>query len=1087
MSQRLAVGVDAGACNTRVALVGPRGVVLVPDAAGQPMHASVVSVQDGGQVVAGNAARALLATAPERTVAGTRRLLGRTFFSEEAKRARNSLGVIMEEGPEHSVLLRVGGQVFAPTQLHAMLLGHARMLASTHAGTDVTDAVLTVPAAFHAAQRSATVEAARQAGFNTLDVLEEPRAAVLAFDLAGQPGARACIFELGAATTTVSCVEIMPDGVRVLSAATDPHQGGEDLDARIVNWLRDEMRASPGVEIPDTPEVMHRLLAAAEEAKRTLSDADRAVVQVPGAFADASGNLVDIDRELTRADFQKFVMEMVQRIFRITDESLKTAGMTRAQVDHVLMVGGPGRLGPLKAAVARYFKRQPLNGVDSGTAVALGAARHAQMLMGGAQRPSVAVPAGLDAVDDIDVTAMVEGTLESAPATGGLPPEQATRMADATATLELRFRRLEHDVRRLEERRRELALTGDQFNELKQLRRLSQEFGREVAAGSETRAALARATQDAEASHKRLAQDLGPTRQMVDELMAQVHTLRAQVGAVDGAARSAQAQAENATTTLSHAQGAVAELSSLKDALMAQLEDLHIRHDELRDKEPVLEQALGRLNETDVISRRAEERLRLVEAGYERVAVVAEQADALHATLEASRRLQAQTEGELAGARTLLDHVKAFPLERTREDVDTLGRALGRVRQELPRVNQALASLDALDARMAALDTARGIVTRLETDLAAVAGLEQTLALARTQQAEFGATLGGLAQTLERTREQAQAAEAGVAKITQSVAQVDALQTRSEQTARRVETLEGRVEEALDHGPLAQDAQRTMDRLVMELGQLEQRAESRHGRLQELLEQLSAADTLRAELTGSVDQIRQQQADVHAAAKTVDAQLHEQADRTRQLEVAAGDLAGREGRVAALARRLEGLEARQAEAERLAEAAEARARKVADVLRALDELRSMQEQTAQATRKALESQQQVADLTSRLERVAEAERGVEERGRRVAAQQMEAERLAARVETLREVTVEVQASLELAEEQRARNEHGLERARALQQEVEQAERLLKALQRERNLGQRIDTALRKLRVPADKAESDKPDDDKAEEDKGSDG
>jgi molecular chaperone DnaK len=342
----------------------------------------VVSFLDDGSVLVGNAAKKNIITNAENTVYSAKRLIGRFFFSDEVKKAQSVMPYKIVEGPNNSVRIHVKGRTFSLPEISALVLKEMKAVAESYLGQPVTKAVVTVPAYFNDNQRQATKDAGRIAGLEILRILNEPTAAALACGFGKDMNQRVVVYDLGGGTFDVSILEIGKDVFEVLSTAGDTYLGGDDFDDRIMNWLADDFLARHKLDLRQNKFCLQMLKEAAEKAKIDVGGAGVATVHCAGICQDVNGNVIDLTQTLTQDAFNRMVMDLVQRTFKVCDEALQSARMTAADVDAVILVGGPTRLPIIANSVRHYFSKEVMAGVDPDQVVSLGAALQAHALVG---------------------------------------------------------------------------------------------------------------------------------------------------------------------------------------------------------------------------------------------------------------------------------------------------------------------------------------------------------------------------------------------------------------------------------------------------------------------------------------------------------------------------------------------------------------------------------------------------------------------------------------------------------------------------------------------------------------------------------
>src|SRR5512133_1236336 len=384
MSDDIAVGIDLGTSYSAVAVVtGETGAPpqVLPNEWGDRTHASVVSFLEDGSVLVGNDAKKNIITNAENTVYSAKRLIGRFFFSDEVKKAQAVMPYRIVEGPNNAVRVGVKDRIFAVPEISALVLKEMKAIAETALGREVNKAVVTCPAYFNDNQRQATKDAGKIAGLEVLRIINEPTAAALAYGFGRDISQKICVYDLGGGTFDVSILEIGTDVFEVLSTAGDTYLGGDDFDDRIMTWLADDFLAKHGLDLRQNKFCLQMLKEAGERAKIEVGRDGTADILVPGICQSPEGEVLDLKAQLSQDQFNRMVMDLVQRTFKVCDEALQSARITAGDVDAVILVGGPTRLPIIRNSVRHYFQKDPMTGVDPDEVVALGAAIQAHALL----------------------------------------------------------------------------------------------------------------------------------------------------------------------------------------------------------------------------------------------------------------------------------------------------------------------------------------------------------------------------------------------------------------------------------------------------------------------------------------------------------------------------------------------------------------------------------------------------------------------------------------------------------------------------------------------------------------------------------
>jgi Fe-S protein assembly chaperone HscA len=372
--KRRVVGIDLGTTNSLVAYADENDQPRVIDVNGDGIVPSVIAVLGQGDVVVGRKAREHLFTDTDKTIYSVKRLMGKSY--NDLEHDTHLLSYRLAPRREGLVRVEIAGEEYTPIELSAMILRDLKARAEEHFGESVTAAVITVPAYFNDAQRQATKDAGKLAGLDVLRILNEPTAAALAYGLDQQRKGTVAVYDLGGGTFDVSILKLEMGVYQVLATGGDTYLGGDDIDQAIMTRLRGELASGHGLaEI--TPTELQQLRDAAERAKQELSSADETTIAI--AFADHD---VQITRTLTRAELEEIAGPIVDRTVEPCRRALRDAGLTPADIDAVVLVGGSTRMPLVKNTVAAIFGREPFDSLNPDEVVALGAAIQADVLSG---------------------------------------------------------------------------------------------------------------------------------------------------------------------------------------------------------------------------------------------------------------------------------------------------------------------------------------------------------------------------------------------------------------------------------------------------------------------------------------------------------------------------------------------------------------------------------------------------------------------------------------------------------------------------------------------------------------------------------
>ncbi|QED29820.1 molecular chaperone DnaK [Microvenator marinus] len=371
------IGIDLGTTNSCVCFIDGTERVIIPNSEGGRTTPSVVAFSDDSRLV-GVLARRQAETNPENTVFAVKRLMGRRFDDEMVRRVMESVPYGVVESESGDAWVRVKGKEYSPPEISSFILADLKRQAEDFLGQDVTDAVITVPAYFNDAQRQATRDAGRIAGMNVLRIINEPTAAALAYGLGSgadlsQDGMKVAVYDLGGGTFDISILELADGVFSVLSTSGDTFLGGEDFDYAIIDWLVSGFKEETGADLRGDNMAMQRLKEEAERAKMELSSLEQTTISLPFIFADATGPK-HIERVLTRAEFEKMTGELVKRTLDPCGQALREAGLSKKDINAVILVGGMTRMPLVRQQVAIFFQKEPDKTVNPDEVVAMGAA-----------------------------------------------------------------------------------------------------------------------------------------------------------------------------------------------------------------------------------------------------------------------------------------------------------------------------------------------------------------------------------------------------------------------------------------------------------------------------------------------------------------------------------------------------------------------------------------------------------------------------------------------------------------------------------------------------------------------------------------
>ncbi len=373
------IGIDLGTTNSCVAVIEGKDSVVITNAEGGRTTPSVVAFTKEGNRLVGQPAKRQAITNPTNTIYSVKRFMGRKF--NEVAREMEEVPYKIISGPGGRSQVQVGADSYSPPEVSAMVLQKMKQTAEEYLGEKVEDAVITVPAYFNDSQRQATKDAGKIAGLNVLRIINEPTAAALAYGLDKKNDETIAVFDLGGGTFDVSVLELGDGVFEVKSTNGDTHLGGDDWDQAIIEWLVSEFKKTEGIDLSKDPMGMQRLKEASEKAKVELSSTSSTEINLPYITADQTGpkHLV---LTLTRAKFENLTSDLFKRLRQPCLNAIKDAGLTAAEINEVILVGGSSRIPMVQAIVKEIFGKEPNKSVNPDEVVAMGAAIQGGVLSG---------------------------------------------------------------------------------------------------------------------------------------------------------------------------------------------------------------------------------------------------------------------------------------------------------------------------------------------------------------------------------------------------------------------------------------------------------------------------------------------------------------------------------------------------------------------------------------------------------------------------------------------------------------------------------------------------------------------------------
>ena len=375
------IGIDLGTTNSCVAIMDGSQPRVIENAEGARTTPSIVGFTESERLV-GQPAKRQAVTNPENTVFGVKRLIGRRVDDEHLAKDKKNMPFAVVNGGNGDAWVEIRGEKFSPSQVSALILQKMKETAESYLGEEVTQAVITVPAYFNDAQRQATKDAGKIAGLEVLRIINEPTAAALAYGLDKKETRTIAVYDLGGGTFDVTILEIDDGLFEVKSTNGDTFLGGEDFDMRIVNYLADAFKKENQVDLTQDKMALQRLNEAAEKAKIELSSANQTEINQPFISMGANGQPLHLVMKLTRAKLESLVGDLIKASMKPCAAALKDAGISKDEIDEVVLVGGMTRMPKVIEEVSKFFGKEPHKGVNPDEVVAMGAAIQAGVLQG---------------------------------------------------------------------------------------------------------------------------------------------------------------------------------------------------------------------------------------------------------------------------------------------------------------------------------------------------------------------------------------------------------------------------------------------------------------------------------------------------------------------------------------------------------------------------------------------------------------------------------------------------------------------------------------------------------------------------------
>src|SRR6478672_331340 len=379
------IGIDLGTTNSCVAVMDGGKPKVIENSEGARTTPSIVAFTKDGERLIGQPAKRQAVTNGDNTIFAVKRLIGRRFDDPVTKKDMSLVPYKIVKGGNGDAWVAADDKQYSPSQISAFILQKMKETAEAYLGETVTQAVITVPAYFNDAQRQATKDAGQIAGLEVLRIINEPTAAALSYGLEKEDGKTIAVYDLGGGTFDISVLEIGDGVFEVKSTNGDTFLGGEDFDARIVNWLADKFKAKEGIDLRTDRLALQRLKEAAEKAKIELSSAATTEINQPFITARMEGGAttpLHLVETITRADLEKLVDDLIERTMEPCKKAMKDAGIDAKDIADVVLVGGMTRMPRVRERVKEFFGREPHVGVNPDEVVAMGAAIQAGVLQG---------------------------------------------------------------------------------------------------------------------------------------------------------------------------------------------------------------------------------------------------------------------------------------------------------------------------------------------------------------------------------------------------------------------------------------------------------------------------------------------------------------------------------------------------------------------------------------------------------------------------------------------------------------------------------------------------------------------------------
>jgi molecular chaperone DnaK len=377
------IGIDLGTTNSCVAIVENGVPTVIPNRGGYKTTPSMVAVTEAGKRLVGHIAKRQAITNAENTVYAAKRLIGRKWNSPQVKNSVATSSYRIVQGPHNDVRIVLRDKEYSVSEISAMVLQEMKLIAEDYLGAEVGKAVITVPAYFNDNQRQATKDAGEIAGLDVIRIINEPTAAALSYGFGKNVEKTVAVYDFGGGTFDISILEIGSSGVfKVIATAGDTFLGGEDVDARVIDWLVQGFREEHGMDLRQDRMALQRLKDAAEKAKCELSSVRETEVNLPFIISSGRNEALHLQRTIDRQTLEGLSNDLIERTIDICRQTLSDARLSKEDIEEVLLVGGMTRMPKIQLAVAEFFEREPCKGVHPDESVALGAGIQGSALVG---------------------------------------------------------------------------------------------------------------------------------------------------------------------------------------------------------------------------------------------------------------------------------------------------------------------------------------------------------------------------------------------------------------------------------------------------------------------------------------------------------------------------------------------------------------------------------------------------------------------------------------------------------------------------------------------------------------------------------